>query len=54
MYFSEFLNCFPAPIYLDYLQEPQAQAKQEIIEIVQQTPLGPELSPHDKKLFESS
>lgn len=40
-------------VYFDYLQEPQAQAKQEIIEIVQKTQLSPELSLHDKKLIES-
>jgi putative hemolysin len=40
-------------VYFDYLQEPQAQAKQEIIDIVQQAPLGPELSSHDRKLIES-
>jgi len=40
-------------VYFDYLQEPQAQAKQEIIEIVQKTQLSPELSSHDKKLIES-
>lgn len=39
--------------YFDYLQEPQTQAKQEIIDIVQKTQLSPELSHHDKKLFES-
>ena len=37
----------------DYAQEAQAQAKQEIIDIVQETDLSQDLSPHDKKLFES-
>lgn len=40
-------------IYFDYLQEPTAQAKQEIIDIVQKAPLGTEIDPHDKKLIES-
>lgn len=37
----------------DYAQEAQAQAKQEIIDIVQETDVSQELSVHDKKLFES-
>lgn len=37
----------------DYAQEAQAQAKQEIIDIVQETNMGQEISYHDKKLFES-
>jgi putative hemolysin len=40
-------------VYFDYLQEPQAQAQQEIIELIQKTELSPELNPHDKKLIES-
>lgn len=40
-------------IYFDHVQEPIAQAKQEIIDIVQQAELSPELSAHDKKLIES-
>ncbi len=40
-------------IYFDYVQEPQTQAKQEIIDLVQQTQLGSDLSTHDKKLIES-
>jgi len=37
----------------DYAQEVGAQAKQEIIDLVQETDLNQALSPHDKKLFES-
>ena len=40
-------------VYFDYLQEPTAQAKQEIIDIVQKAQMGSELQPHDKKLIES-
>lgn len=40
-------------VYFDHLQEPTAQAKQEIIDIVQKAQLSPELDPHDKKLIES-
>jgi putative hemolysin len=40
-------------IYFDYLQEPAAQAKQEIIDIVQKARLSPQLDPHDKKLIAS-
>lgn len=39
--------------HFDYAQEAGAQAKQEIIDIVQETELSQALSPHDKKLFES-
>ena len=40
-------------VYFDHLQEPQAQAKQEIIDIVQKAELSPVLDIHDKKLIES-
>ena len=40
-------------VYFDHLQEPTAQAKQEIIDIVQKAQLGAELDSHDKKLIES-
>jgi putative hemolysin len=40
-------------VYFDYLQEPIAQAKQEIIEIIQKAQLSPELDQNDKKLIES-
>ncbi|MCE5319157.1 MAG: hemolysin family protein [Parachlamydia sp.] len=39
--------------YFDYLQEPSAQAKQEIIDIVQKAELSPEIDLHDKKLIQS-
>lgn len=40
-------------VYFDHLQEPNAQAKQEIIEIIQKAELSPEFSGHDKQLIES-
>lgn len=40
-------------VYFDYLQEPEAQAKQEIIDIVQKVQLSPELDLNDKKIIES-
>lgn len=40
-------------VYFDHLQEPTAQAKQEIIDIVHKAKLGPELDTHEKKLIES-
>lgn len=40
-------------VYFDYLQEPIAQAKQEIIEIIQKAQLSPELDQNDKKLIEA-
>lgn len=39
--------------YFDYLEEPAAQAKQEIIDIVQKAELSPEIDLHDKKLIQS-
>jgi CBS domain containing-hemolysin-like protein len=40
-------------LYIDYFQEPTAQAKQEIIEIIQKAKLSPEISRHDKQLIEA-
>lgn len=40
-------------VYFDYLQEPVAQAKQEIIDIIQKAKLGPEIDQNDKKLIEA-
>lgn len=39
--------------HLDYLNEPMAEAKHEIFEILQEANLSSKLSPHDKKLIES-
>ena len=40
-------------VYFDYLQEPMAQAKQEIIDIIQKAKMSPDISRHDKQLIES-
>lgn len=39
--------------YFDPTQEPSAQAKQEIIELIQEAEVSPSLDIHDKKLIES-
>lgn len=44
---------FSRTVYFDYLQEPSAQAKQEIIDIIQKASLGPDINKHDTKLIES-
>lgn len=40
-------------IYFDYLNEPMAEVKQEIFEILQGADLSAKLTPHDRKLIES-
>lgn len=40
-------------VYFDHLHEPIAQAKQEIIDIIQKAKLSPTLDAHDKKLIEA-
>ncbi len=44
---------FSGLIYLDQLDEPELQAKQEIIDIIHGAQLTPGINPHDKKIFES-
>jgi len=44
---------FSRTIYFDTSHEPEAQVKQEIIEIIQQSKLSPTLDPHDKELIQS-
>lgn len=39
--------------HLAYLNEPMAEVKHEIFEILQEANLSPKLSPHDRKLIES-
>lgn len=51
-----FLKCFhklPSPLYFDPTHEPTQEAKQEIIEIIEESNLNTHLDPHDKKLIES-
>lgn len=40
-------------VYLDHLHEPIAQAKKEIIDIVQRAKVSPNMTPHDKELIVS-
>lgn len=40
-------------LYFDSIQEPSAQAKQEIIELIHEAQVGPSFDIHDKKLIES-
>lgn len=51
--FLKVSHSFSRTVYLDHLHEPEAQAKQEIIELIQDTPLSPGINRHDKKLIES-
>lgn len=43
---------FSRTVYFDSTQEPEAQVKQEIIDIIQETKLSPTWDPHDKELIE--
>jgi len=40
-------------IYFDHLHEPEAQAKQEIIDIIHDSTFSPGINRHDKKIIES-
>lgn len=40
-------------VYLDHLPEPQAEAKQELIDIIEESNVITQVDPHDKKLLES-
>lgn len=44
---------FSKDFYFDPIQEPSTQAKQEIIELIQEAEVSPILDSHDKKLIES-
>lgn len=51
-----FLKCFhqlPRTVYFDPTHEPTQEAKQELIEIIEESNLNTHLDPHDKKLIES-
>jgi CBS domain containing-hemolysin-like protein len=39
--------------YFDQFQEPEVQAKKEIIDIIERADLGPDINRHDKQLIES-
>lgn len=51
--FLKISQSFSRTIYFDHLHEPDAQAKQEIIDIIQGTQFSPGINKHDKKLIES-
>lgn len=51
--FLRLAQAFSGGLYFDYLHEPTAQVKQEIIDIVQKAELSSEIDLHDKKLIES-
>lgn len=51
--FLKLSQSFSRTIYFDHLYEPEAQAKQEIIDIIQEAQLSPGMNRHDKKLIES-
>lgn len=40
-------------VYFDYLHEPMAEAKQEIIDIIHEADIGSKIDAHDKKMIES-
>jgi CBS domain containing-hemolysin-like protein len=46
-------NSFAQSIYFDYMQEPEMRAKQEIIDMIQNSQLGPDINLHDKTLIEA-
>lgn len=51
--FLKVSQSFSRGVYFDPLHELEAQAKQEIIDIIEEAELGPGINKHDKKLFES-
>ena len=50
--FLKFLNFFPH-IYADPSHEPSQEAREELLEIIEEFSLNNKLDPHDKKLIES-
>lgn len=51
--FLKISNSFAQSIYFDYMQEPETRAKQEIIDMIQNSQLGPDINIHDKSLIEA-
>src|SRR5262249_30993493 len=51
--FLKISQIFSRTVYFDSSYEPNAQAKQEIIEMIHEAQLSPALELHDKKLIES-
>lgn len=51
--FLKFFHILPRTIYFDPSHEPTQEAKQELIEIIEESNLNTHLDPHDKKLIEA-
>jgi CBS domain containing-hemolysin-like protein len=51
--FLKLFHRLPRTIYFDPTHEPTQEAKQELIEIIEESNLNTHLDPHDKKLIES-
>lgn len=51
--FIKLFHLLPRTIYFDPSHEPTQDAKQELIEIIEESDLNTHLDPHDKKLIES-
>lgn len=51
--FLKFFHKLPRTVYFDPTHEPTQEAKQELIEIIEESNLNTHLDPHDKKLIES-
>ncbi len=51
--FLKISHTFPRTIYFDPIHEPSQEAKQELMEIIEEFNMTTHLDPHDKKLIES-
>lgn len=51
--FLKLLHALPRTFYFDPSHEPTQEAKQELIEIIEEANFNTQLDPHDKKLIES-
>jgi len=49
----KFFHCLPRTVYFDPSHEPTQEAKQELIEMIEESNLNTHLDPHDKQLIES-
>lgn len=51
--FLKFFHILPRTIYMDPTHEPTQEARQELIEMIEESNINTYLDPHDKKLIES-
>lgn len=51
--FLKISQSFSRTIYFDHLNEPEAEARQEIIDIIQDADVSPRINRHEKKILES-